>query len=278
MIKCKRKSEKPNIHTNKNPEFSSRVLFRKYSLHKESVMKFSVLFFVIYLTIAVIPAKTCAATVNITSDIADAQVFSQAVQGSFLNSTITNMSVGRNGNVLNAAVLVFELPTIAPGEIIANANLSFTSEQGSITDVPNADLYGLDFRVSSTVLAADFFAGSNDSSALKIQDNILTNTMPLGEVAVTTDNSGDSALVSYLTAQLANGAQAGDFVFLRLNIDEVIPSSGNVKNYKIFSASNPTPPILTIETLQAIPEPSTISFCFLALFMVSIRKKFYYSN
>ncbi len=241
-------------------------------------MKFSVLFFMICLTIAVTPTKTSAATINIISDIADAQVFSQAVQGNFLNSTITNMSVGRNGNVLNAAVLVFELPTIAPGEIIVNANLSFTSEQGSITDVPNADLYGLDFRVASTALATDFFAGPNDSSASKIQDDILTNTMPIGEVAVTTNNSGDSALVSYLTAQLTNGAQAGNFVFLRINIDEVIPSSGTVKNYKIFSASNPTPPVLTIETLQAIPEPSTISFCFLALFIVSIRKKFYCGN
>ncbi|MFW6154715.1 MAG: PKD domain-containing protein [Planctomycetota bacterium] len=159
-----------------------------------------------------------------------------------------NLRVG--GGVADAdgaAVLPFQLPTLAAGETIATANLDINLEKIQHSPSGNVDLYGLGWRSSSGVLVGDFYQGAYDgdsTDAWALQDDFATLATPSGNVA--TDATGDANLASYVADQYAAGAQGGDYVFLRLN-----PDIADVEDYWywVFTSANGSPvPVLTIET------------------------------
>lgn len=169
------------------------------------------------------------------------------------------------------AILPFALPVIPVGHHIIDANLSFDAHRfGPQSGTPAADLYGLDFRTSSTILPTDFFSESNTDpspNADKLQDNILDLSIPLTFSSFNTDLVGDAALATYLANQYTNGASPGDFAFLRFNVDA--GQAGSVKLYRIGSTAGSLPAVLTVVT--AVPEPSSFLFCTMACAIFGMR-------
>ncbi len=88
-----------------------------------------------------------------------------------------------------SAVMPFELPAFAFNEVIVDAHLQFTARSDGLFlgGTPSADLYGLDYRNTNTLLATDFFEGSDDPNAAKLQDRILTPGLPTTNTVVDTD-------------------------------------------------------------------------------------------
>lgn len=161
-----------------------------------------------------------------------------------------NIRVGGSGSGIDAAaVFPFELPVLQPGEVITGATLYLHLEYISGSPTCVLDLYGLDYRSTSGVNAAtDYFEGpyGTDTAATPIDDAFATISSQPGELV--TDSTGFDNLVDYINAQYANGAQGGDFIFLRLNPS--IADEGNFKYWVISSADSSTPewrPLLAVE-------------------------------
>lgn len=205
------------------------------------------------------------------------------------NSTVTELgdSALSAGDLLGSgtsqsddtsAVLVFQLPTLSPGESITSAGLSFRGvEPSSTANTPfNADLYGLGYRAGSAVLGTDFFRGALDATdATLIQDNILNNStgQPAG-LNASTSAAGNIALVGYLNSQYALGG-ANQFVFLRFSTDNVA-AIGAKNGYFIGSATNTGgfKPILTFETTVAgVPEPTSLAVVGMAAGGLLLRRR-----
>lgn len=157
---------------------------------------------------------------------------------------------GCTGSTEGNAVFVFELPDLDAGETIVNANLDFTLLGISNgTFAGEADLYGLPYRSSSTVVAStDFYKGTynGDSSATALQQGIMSNTEPAGTIS--TDNTGDWNLAAYLAEQYDNGAQGGDYVFIRVNSNQLDHAPYRYWNVALTDHSNPDyRPVLSVE-------------------------------
>ena len=153
-------------------------------------------------------------------------------------------------------VIPFTLPSLpAGGFTTANLNVNVLSTGGAQTNPLNADLYGLPFRTAAAaaadgvVLTTMFHADSApDANATLIADDFLTPTTGNG-VSVDTDGTADQALVDYLNAQVAAGAVAGDYVYLRLSPDAPAPI-GAATTWVVSSAVDanapPERPTLTV--------------------------------
>lgn len=150
----------------------------------------------------------------------------------------SNIRVGGSGSgVDSAGVFPFELPNLGSAEVITGADFSIYLESISGSPSGDVDLYGLDYRSSSAVNSSgDFYEGSygSDSSATALDNAFATSSSPSSTV-LTVDSVGSSALVDFLNAQYAAGAQGGDYIFLRLN-----PSDTDVANYHywLFSSTD----------------------------------------
>jgi hypothetical protein len=128
----------------------------------------------------------------------------------------------------------------------------------------NIDLYGLP-RVSSTadVLQADHYSGPADAGALLLQDAFLDPLAPGNRTFIHTDAAGDTSLAGWLNAMYANGAHAGEFVFLRLNADGVdgtLPWSG----YQVMTALAGGADEKPVLTYSVVPEPASLMLLGLA--------------
>ncbi len=160
------------------------------------------------------------------------------------------------GNPGGGAVYVmpFQIPPIpAGGFTTANLTVSINFNNAEASATANADLYGLPFRSTADVTAAQFFAGPSDTSATLIADNFLTPGTASGPLM--TDAAASAALVQYLNAQVRdNGAAAGDYVFLRLNPDVTTDEigaggAGLLPHWQLVSAPDDIAPL-------AVPELS----------------------
>lgn len=125
----------------------------------------------------------------------------------------------------------------------------------------NVDLYGLGRRAAATVLGTDYYGESSvadPTDSTRLQTNFLTTTSASG--VTTTSVSGGTALLSYLNAQYASGAGAGQYVFLRLSSRAAM--ANNVR-YLMTMADGAQPgppdtrPRITYQT--AANQPPTIS-------------------
>ncbi|MEO9968176.1 MAG: T9SS type A sorting domain-containing protein [Reichenbachiella sp.] len=132
---------------------------------------------------------------------------------------LTGGSLVDTDEVDETAVMPFEIPTIPEGMVIVAAQLDFTTNQVPAWMAQSNDLTALPYREAPTVLGTDHYQGEygGDPSAYGIQESIITPTTVAG--AHTTSDSANDAIVAYMNEQIANGAEAGDFVFFRLNPD-----------------------------------------------------------
>ncbi len=166
--------------------------------------------------ITVLPVGVVAGTLY--SKAADAGITEVPVVDS---RTAASAYCGDTGSipwVNRCTVYVFQLPNWGPVPAPFN-DAGFTFEYADLVGTPPIiDLYGLGRRPSATVLAGDYYgqtAVPDPSDATRLQASILTGSTPLG--LISTAPAGNSALISYLNAQYAGGAGAGQYVFLRLN-------------------------------------------------------------
>lgn len=211
---------------------------------------------------ALVPASQ-AAIITINGSTLDGGI---QKDGGLLPTGDADVRVGSANNSSNddaAAIYIFALPDLADGEAVLSASFSFTLTSIT-TNVPpgNADLWALDVRSSTSILASDYyqgaFNGDSNTAATAIQDDILTTSMNSGgsNQSITTDTAGSTALIDYLNTQYTAGAGNGDYVFLRINLDST--SHSNYKYYNVAMANSGKIPTLSFETGAAVPEPSMI--------------------
>ena len=126
--------------------------------------------------------------------------------------------VGRLGGAERAYIIPFQLPTLGVGEGFTLTTLRLMLYLENVSTF-NADVYGLS-RVSASpdILPADFYIGAVDGSATLIQSDFFTPTSPL-MTETFTDLTGEANLASWLNVRYAAGANAGQYVFLRVNAD-----------------------------------------------------------
>lgn len=227
----------------------------------------------LFLIIASVPLQAAL----IIGETADAIVSSTGAgaQGSGLNvqnGTNTQIRTGRwtLGPGQNfATVYPFQLPNLGA---IANPFTSamVTFNLNSIDNTPvtdyGADLYGIDARVANTVVTSDFYFGAaTDPFATKLEDSYLTSGSAFGAIT-----SVDFA--AWLNTQYAGGANAGNFVFLRISADGSSAISDVSNGYLIATAdAGANQPFLTY---TSIPEPSTfvlIGLCLIGMVGYSRR-------
>ncbi len=187
--------------------------------------------------------------------------------------------VGKIGNqfpqavATSVGVLPFEFPSIPVGHVVVGANLSFSAHRfGPQFGAPSVDLYGLDFRTTGVVEAGDYYHNPgmiDNTNAALIQAAILSPGVGTGPpfFSFETDATADSALVDYLNNQITDLAFAGDFVFLRFNVDD--NQSGDPQLYRIGSSAGSLGAVLTVIT--AVPEPSAFLFGTLACVVFGVR-------
>lgn len=153
-----------------------------------------------------------------------------------LASTSNTLSPGGSGSPAldRSSVYVFQLPDLgpmaAPFESV-EFKFNFTGIAGS---PPNIDLYGIPRRASATVLASDYYgesALSDPTNATLLQTNILTPSTPVG--VRSSSSTGNAALRDFLNVQYANGAGAGQRVFLRFSSKS---PPGGVNRYNLTAA------------------------------------------
>lgn len=152
------------------------------------------------------------------------------------------------------AILPFELPARPSGKSVVGANLKVNIAYQRHWISSDIDLYGLPYNASNTIYASDIYDGTfanPQGSATGIQDAFFVRTEATGapvttDVEVNSNAGGDTALVAYLNAQYDAGAEAGDYVFLRLGVDATSgEAAGNY--YAISDESSGEAPVLTIE-------------------------------
>lgn len=219
-----------------------------------------------------------------------AQVLLASTEDRGVNSNSTLRNVGepdelvRAGNLSTegrAIIFPFQLPTLAPGEVFATAKLSLTLMEkgnvriagspgsGGVAPSYGIDLYGLgSSRSNAEVLVGDFYQGATPQvGATMLQSAFITNATPLGLV----EFSG-SALVDYLNAQYDNGANAGQWIFLRLN-PNVGTGIANDQRYRFSMADYSNPPnawtaVIPQIEYTAIPEQSAFALLAISLAVV----------
>ncbi|MEP0367028.1 MAG: T9SS type A sorting domain-containing protein [Cyclobacteriaceae bacterium] len=169
-----------------------------------------------------------------------------------------------------AAVMPFKLPAIPDGQEITSASLTASLNNVVTWAWQDYDLYGLPFRSEALVLGTDYYQGAygEDESATAIQQQWAVKETPVG--IVNTSDEGGKALLAYIKEQYANGAVAGDFVFLRVSvsvpdaptygrIDIDSNESGNGAVLKVtFGEPNVAPVLEPIED-QVLYEESSLT-------------------
>lgn len=189
-----------------------------------------------------------AATHVVDGHLDDSQVNSDGTLGWVGQQ---NHRVGMNA-VGASSVLVFELPDLG-SESVASVSLEFNVEAISThASGLNADLYGLGYSSSSQVSGGSAYIGAydTDSNAVALQDNILFEAMTIGSVSTSATGSGN--LTSWIQSLYDNGAQAGDYAFVRLSPD--VDPGVAYRYYALTSADGANSPVLTIETGSASVE------------------------
>lgn len=158
-----------------------------------------------------------AATGTLTSLAADGQANSD---GTVSNDTATYGRLGADAGVRHSVVHVFQIPASIlndPTQRFASATYTMKLGAGAAM-THNGDLYGLPYRTSPALLAADFYEGVSDPAAFKIQDDFVTPATANYSVLSTSGNNLADYLNDVLSQARINGATTV-YVFLRHSLD-----------------------------------------------------------
>jgi len=160
-----------------------------------------------------------AATGTITGNAADARVNSDLT---VTNATTTFCSVGATNGLRHNVVHLFQIPSAVlndPSQQFSTA--TYSMKIGSSGNTVNADLYGLDYTPTPTVLGSDFYEGPLDPNNALIKEDFMTPATPSYAVAT----ASNAALVTYLNNSLlaarADGASTA-YVALRVSCDAYV--------------------------------------------------------
>ncbi|WP_458628304.1 T9SS type A sorting domain-containing protein [Winogradskyella sp. PC D3.3] len=169
-----------------------------------------------------------------------------------INSLKIGASAADGSPITTSAIIPFKLPARPEGKLVVNANLKVHVNYGREWISSNVDLYGLPYNAASTIDPADHFDDAypdTTADVTAIQDDYFTKNVDAGSLDTArfeeTNPGGDTALVDYLNAQYDAGAVAGDYVFLRLNVDN--PATTGAHYFGIDDGSTANAPTLTIE-------------------------------
>ncbi|WP_420582319.1 choice-of-anchor Q domain-containing protein [Reichenbachiella sp.] len=159
---------------------------------------------------------------------------------------------GGNAN-LTSVIIPFELPAIPAGQEITEASLKVYVSYGRewIDADCFVDLYGLDYASTVAISADDHYGGAfgnGNGADTGIEDDYFQKNVPQGNLDTErfeeTSVTGNANLVNYLKAQYTAGAEAGDFVFLRLSIDK--PDMTGAHFFLVHGGEDDNPATLSI--------------------------------
>jgi len=164
----------------------------------------------------------------------------------------------------SSVVLAFQLPSLGNvSNPFSTATLGMTFFGKDGTPTANVDLYGLGVRASSAVLGSDYFSGALDGSAgvSLLENNILTPST-LTVAADSANNVFSTDLAGYLNTAYAGGADAGQYVLLRLSYDQSGVNSDTCYHIESNPGSGTPNDYPQIDyTLAPVPEPSVMALC-----------------
>ncbi|WP_417875402.1 T9SS type A sorting domain-containing protein [Winogradskyella sediminis] len=179
-----------------------------------------------------------------------------------INSLKIGASAADGSPNTTSAIIPFKLPARPEGKLVVNANLKVHVNYGREWISSNVDLYGLPYNAASTIYPADHFDDAYPDATTgvtAIQDDYFSKNVDAGSLDTArfeeTNAGGDTALVDYLNAQYDAGAVAGDYVFLRLNVDD--PATTGAHYFGVDDGSTANAPTLTIEVEDAEVSPTT---------------------
>ncbi|MBC8143017.1 MAG: hypothetical protein H7Y38_16455 [Armatimonadetes bacterium] len=220
------------------------------------------------------------------SDLADGEVSASVAAGGIVDGGGSVGSTGpavirsggpngdgnAGGNTYNNVVLPFQLPSLgAVAAPFTGATFTAFSAGGdNIFGSANMDLYGLGVRTSPTILGSDFYLGGapDTTDAILIQDNYrgtVGGSSPADGTAFSTNATGDAALLAYLNVQYASGANAGNYVFLRVSPD----NTDIFFKYQSFHAADDANaavrPVITYTAAVVVPETGALPLLLMGL-------------
>lgn len=115
------------------------------------------------------------------------------------------------------SMMPFALPSIPAGKKIKTATLKIN--MANVKGVGIYDLHILnEARTEPTVLNSDFYVGSfeGSSNSTPVQSEFITSSTPVGELLESNEISAEM-LAEFINNLYDNGAEEGDFIFLRVN-------------------------------------------------------------
>jgi hypothetical protein len=252
---------------------------------------------IVVVTLALVFAsRASAALLNVTGHTNDATLWDSNLNGvgdSTFELTSARLLAGGGGSGHFTGIMYFQLPAVGMNQFIAGADLKLTVTADQNTTAANrADVYGLGYITTTpatTIPNAWFYQGANDTRSgntlvtnigsnpvTKIADDFLLggNSIILG-TAFNTSGSQDIVLKNYLDALYAQGAQAGDYAVLRLNLDATpVDSPPNAIRFEIGSSNNTTSayrPLLTFDIQDVVPAPEPSSLLLLSMGVCGLR-------
>lgn len=212
----------------------------------------------------------------LTANVADRAItathstnFSPVIDGGGTvgSASATAAAVGNPGSysagngTFSIYVIPFQLPTL--GAVVnpfSSASFSLV-QTGGINTFANLgiDLYGLERRGAATVLGSDYFAGASDSTgATLLQNDFITSNTGSPTASGTTFTFSGASLVSYLNASYADGAGAGQYVFLRLSLDRTPNDFFKTVSFNTADSTNALLRPQIAFTATAVPEPAAV--------------------
>ncbi len=181
-----------------------------------------------------------------------------------VEKTSTSLKVGRPDGSFktHGNVFPFQLPDLGPRAapfLEAEFYVNLTDRGNNFANF-GVDLYGLGVRDTAVVLPEDGYVGgpTDATDATKLQDNFLRwpNNSSRPSLGIKrTSAVGVVNLTDYLNAQYAGGANAGKYVFLRLNPDRTPKFSFKFGRFSASETGNadnrPTLRLITVDPVLA---------------------------